>query len=133
MPYPSCEWCRANVAAELKNAPGVPFFIKPIPRIVGQQIEKQFLARNLEANFAFIEEQLKTSPGGGEFFAGKEVTGADVMLIFPLEASIAGKIMDSAKYPLTAKWVERIHERPAYKAAIAKIEQVTGEKFSMEY
>lgn len=118
---------------ELKNAPGVPFFIKPIPRIVGQQIEKQFLTRNLEANFAFIEDQLKTSPAGGEFFAGKELTGADVMLIFPLEAAIAGKIMDSQKYPTVAKWVERIHERPAYKAAIARVEKETGEKFSMEY
>jgi len=53
-----------------------------------------------------------------EYIAGDELTGADFMVIFPLEAAKArGRLKgyDACKY-----YVEKIHKRPAYLKALAK-------------
>lgn len=38
--------------------------------------------------------------------------------------------MTPAKYPKADAYVTRLQERPAYKRAIAKAEEATGEKFN---
>ena len=53
---------------------------------------------------------------GREFFVGKELTGADVQLLFVLEA--AGQRVEP--YPDLGKYVARMHARPAYKRGIEK-------------
>ncbi|KAB8527812.1 hypothetical protein FH972_025463 [Carpinus fangiana] len=116
----------ALTAEGIRKAP-VPFFIKPITKRVASGIEDQFLTRNFATHFSFLEEQLKTAPGGGPFFCGTELTGADVLMIFPLEAALQRGIIDGAKMPQLKAWVERIIERPAYKRAVDKIVEATGE------
>jgi glutathione S-transferase len=53
------------------------------------------------------------------WFAGEEFTAADVMMSFPLEIARvrAGLGKD---HPNLADWLERIHARPAYDAALKK-------------
>jgi glutathione S-transferase len=110
----------------------VPFFIKPVTRKIGSSIEDNFLTRSLTDNFKFLEDQLASSPDGGEYFCGKEPSAADIMLIYPLEAAMEGKLVLSKEtHPKIAAWLDRVHERPAYKAAITKSEELTGEKFSL--
>ena len=53
---------------------------------------------------------------GREFFVGKELTGADIQLLFVLEA--AGQRI--APYADLEKYVGRMHGRPAYKRGIEK-------------
>ena len=53
---------------------------------------------------------------GREFFVGNELTGADVQLLFVLEA--AGQRLKP--YPDLEKYVARMHARPAYKRGIEK-------------
>lgn len=107
----------------------MPFFIKPITRTIGTRVEDAFLNRNYKTHFDFLESQLASS--GGDFFCGKAVSGADVMLIFPLEAAMGRAGLNKENHPKIAAWIDRIHERDAYKAAIKKAEEVTGEKFNM--
>ena len=53
------------------------------------------------------------------WFAGAEFTAADIMMSFPLEAARHRAGLDESRPNLT-DWLERIHARPAYGAALAK-------------
>lgn len=53
-----------------------------------------------------------------EFFAGGKVTGADALMLFPLEAMHAQGGL--AQLPNLAAYVERIQARPAYQRALEK-------------
>jgi len=112
----------------IRNAP-VPFFIKPITRSVAARVDDSYLNANIKTQFGFLEQQLTSSPQNGEFFAGTAFTGADVMMYFPLEASVKRVGVTKEKYPKITAYIERIQTRPAYQRAIKRIEEVTGEPF----
>ncbi|KAJ5157953.1 uncharacterized protein N7500_007604 [Penicillium coprophilum] len=114
----------------IRNAP--PFFVRPITNIVASQVENQFLTRNVEGNLAFLEEQLRTSPEGGEFICGKELTAADIMLSFPVIAVTMRTLKDEkskAKYPLLVAYANRLERHEGYQRATKKVEDIEG-KFS---
>jgi glutathione S-transferase len=72
----------------------------------------------LQKMLAVHLDWLETELGHRPWFAGQEFTAADVMMSFPLEASrhrggLAGR-------PNLEDWLERIHARPAYGAALQK-------------
>lgn len=117
-----------NPRAEIRNA-SVPFFIKPITRSIADRVDNAYLNKNIKATFDFLEEQLATSPQNGDFFCGPYLTGADIMMIFPLEAGQKRAGVTPSKYPKLSAYIDRIHERDAYQRAIKKIEDSTGEKF----
>jgi glutathione S-transferase len=50
---------------------------------------------------------------------GSALTVADVQMSFPLEVSAAQRMLGGA-HPRLAAWLARLHDRPAYKAALAK-------------
>ena len=75
---------------------------------------------------AFINPQLKThldymegELGKFTWFAGKEFSGADIQMSFPLEAAQARAGLNESRPHLMA-WLKRIHARPAYKRALKK-------------
>lgn len=109
----------------MKAPPGLPFFLRPIPRMVANQVEEQFVNPNVSTTFDFLEGQLKSAPGGGPFFCGSKVTAADIMLSFPLIAANT-RMPLKEKYPLLAKYVRTIEEQEGYKRAVAKIQQIDG-------
>jgi glutathione S-transferase len=63
-------------------------------------------------NLSYMEAGIK----GRNFFVGNDLTGADVQLLFVLEA--AGQRL--SPYAELSKYRERMHERPAYKRGIDK-------------
>ena len=63
-------------------------------------------------NLAYMESAMK----GREFFVGNDLTGADIQLLFPLEA--AGARLEP--YPELVKYRARMQSRPAYKRGIEK-------------
>lgn len=69
-----------NRSTEIKNAP-VPFFIKPITRSIATRVETMFLNAQYKTQFGFLEEQLKTSPDGGQYLCGKDLTAADILMV----------------------------------------------------
>jgi len=53
-----------------------------------------------------------------KWFAGDEITGADIQMVFPLEAAKArGRLKG---YEACNEYVDRIHKRPAYLRALEK-------------
>ncbi|KAF2232028.1 glutathione transferase [Viridothelium virens] len=106
-----------------------PFFVRPITRMISGRVDSLFLNPNRKTHFDFLEDQLKTSPDEGEFFCGKELTGADILMIFPLEAARGSGLITQEKYPKLVAYVKKIHEREAFKKAIEKIEEVSDEKY----
>ena len=113
----------------IRNAP-VPFFIKPITRSIAGRVDDAYLDQNVKLQFGYLEQQLASSPQNGEFFAGSALSGADIMMIMPLEAAVKRVGITKEKYPKITAYIERIQLRPAYQRAIKKIEDVTGEKFN---
>jgi glutathione S-transferase len=99
---------------KIRSAP-VPFFVKPIVRGIADKVTAGFIAPNLTAQLDFMESELRDRP----WFAGGEFSGADIQMSFPLEAASAGGGLDATR-PKLMNWLERIHARPAYKAALEK-------------
>jgi len=55
---------------------------------------------------------------GHEYFAGDAVSGADFMMIFPLEAAKARGVLKD--YEACQEYIDKIHSRPAYLRAIER-------------
>jgi glutathione S-transferase len=68
-----------------------------------------------DVHLDWIESELASRP----WFAGDEFTAADVMMSFPLEAARSRAGLGGSR-PATIAWLEKIHARPAYQAALAK-------------
>jgi glutathione S-transferase len=62
---------------------------------------------------------LETELADRDWFAGDEFTAADVMMSFSLEAARHRAGLDEGR-PNLIDWLERIHARPAYGAALQK-------------
>ena len=69
----------------------------------------------LDRHLDFVEAELATRP----WFAGDEMTAADIMMSFPLEAARSRGGLNGSR-PHTISWLEKVHARPAYQAALAK-------------
>lgn len=114
----------------IKEAP-VPFFIKPITKRVGGNIDDLFVDQNLETHFSFVESQLASVPAGadgkpGDFLCGDKLTGADIMMSYPLEAAQARGGLTKDRFPKTIAYVERLRMRDANKKAVEKIKADFG-------
>lgn len=69
-----------------------------------------------EACVQFAEDHLTRHP----WFGGAEFSGADIMMLFPLNVATTLNIVDAAQFPKVAEWKTRIEARPAYKRMLAK-------------
>lgn len=75
-----------------------------------------FLLRpQLQTHLDYMESEL----GKGTWFAGDELTGADIQMSFPIEAARSRAGLDSSRPKLTA-FLERIHARAAYERALER-------------
>lgn len=100
---------------KIENGP-MPFFVKPVARGIAQRVKKSFILPQIVQHLRFLEGELATS----EWFAGPELSAADIQLSFPLEAASARGGLDAATYPRLAAWLERIHARPTYARALER-------------
>ncbi|HYJ29341.1 MAG TPA: glutathione S-transferase [Allosphingosinicella sp.] len=73
------------------------------------------IQRMIDRHLDWLESGLAARP----WFAGEQFTAVDVMMSFPLEAARARAGLD-ARRPCLTDWLERIHARPAYGAALAR-------------
>ena len=63
---------------------------------------------------AYVNAELGDAP----FLAGGELSVADIMMSFPLEAAAARAGVDG--YPAVQSYLARIQARPAYQAALER-------------
>lgn len=86
-----------------------------------------FLTPNFKTHFSFLESQLATSPNGGKYLCGKELSGADILMSFPLIASKGRVGLTQAAHPRIWAYTELIEAHDGYKKAVQKIIDVDGE------
>jgi len=93
----------------------MPFFAKPIAKGIAAKATGGFVQPQINRHLDYLEAEL----GKSTWFAGEELTGADIQMSFPLEAaSVRGGL--NASRPRLMAWLARIHERPAYKRALER-------------
>jgi glutathione S-transferase len=82
--------------------------------LIGKTAQKKFQPM-IDVHLDYVEAELAERP----WFAGEDFSAADVMMSFPLEAARSRAGLDGSR-PRLIDWLERIHARPAYGAALAK-------------
>ena len=97
----------------METAP-MPFFARPIAKRLTNGLREGYLNHTMKTLFGYLEAEL----GKAEWLAGDALTGADVMMSFPMEGlSMRG---DISAYPNIDGFLKRIHARPAYKRALER-------------
>jgi len=92
-----------------------PFFIKPLLRAISGKVKSAFIEPQLTLHLDYLESEL----GKSTWFAGSELTAADIQMSFPLEAARSRAGLAEERPRLLA-FLERIHARPAYQRALAR-------------
>lgn len=90
-----------------------PFFVRPILRTIAGEVRKAWINPELSKHLDFLEAEL----GKASWFAGPAISGADIILSYPLEAAreVAG-----SKRPRLKSFLEEIEKRPAYRRALER-------------
>lgn len=103
----------------------MPFFVRPVTNGIANKVDESFVNREFKNHLTFLEEYL----GDGDYFCGSDITGADIMLGFALEAAVGRASLNETTYPKLHRLIQRSQAREAYKRAGERIEKETGEKF----
>ena len=95
-----------------KRAPGL---VKPIVNGIVRAANKSFIDPQLKTHADYWNSEL----GRDGWFAGPDFTAADIMMSFPLEAAATRMTVTEGR-PNIGAFLERIHARPAYQAALKR-------------
>ena len=76
------------------------------------------LAERINGQIAAMLGFVQTELGDADFLAGAELSTADIMMSFPLEAALARG--GAEHFPGIVAYIDRIHARPAYQAALTR-------------
>jgi glutathione S-transferase len=98
----------------ISQAPA-PFFVRPILRGVSRRVKQAFVEPQLKLHLDYMESELARTA----WFAGAELTAADIQMSFPIEAAAARFGLGAAR-PHLSEFLERIHARPAHQRALAQ-------------
>jgi glutathione S-transferase len=93
----------------------MPFFARPIARMIASKVLKLLVDPNLKRQLDFMEGELRKS----KWFAGDEFTAADIQMSFPVEAAAQRGVIDASKPKLT-NYLRQIHSRPAFRRALER-------------
>lgn len=115
--------------AGVRNAP-IPFFLKPIPRLVADKIQTSYLDKQFAVHFPFLESQLKSAPGTTEAhrggLCGPKFNAADILMSFPMIAATGRGVITQETYPEIVAYAERLKKDDGYQRAVKKIEEMDG-------
>jgi len=107
----------ALVFSEVKKK--APWPVRPIAKGIADKVLADFVHPQLALHFDWIESEL----GKSTWFAGEELTAADIQMSYPLEAHADRG--DGADRPRVRAWLERARARPAYQRALDRGGPVT--------
>jgi len=94
----------------------MPFFVRPVARGISRKVKEAFVTPQLETHLGFMESEL----GRSTWFAGEELTAADIQMSFPVEAARQRAGVTASTRPRLHAFLERIHARPAYRRALER-------------
>lgn len=89
--------------------------MKPFARLIAGKAKSSFVMPQIKLHLDFMEGEL----GGSGWFAGDELSAADMQVSFPLEAAAARGGL-GPRYPRLSDFLQRIHARPAYVRALER-------------
>jgi glutathione S-transferase len=92
-----------------------PWPVGAIARRICATVQNTFIGPNLKRHLDYMESELGTR----DWFAGEELTAADVQMSFPLEAAVSRAGLNAGRPKLMA-FLNRIHARDAYKRALER-------------
>lgn len=93
----------------------MPFFVRPVAKGLASKVRESYIDPNTSRMLDFMEATLAKQA----WFAGSEMTAADVQMSFPLEAAATRQRLGK-DYPNLQRFVETVHARPAYQSALEK-------------
>ncbi|XOV79927.1 MAG: glutathione S-transferase family protein [Aestuariibacter sp.] len=96
----------------VSNAPAL--FIRPIAKGIADRVNENFIQPNLIRLLTYVDTHLKIH----DWFAGEEISGADIQMSFPLEASMHRGL--TLPYEGINEYVQRVQARPAYQRALKR-------------
>ncbi|BDA86682.1 glutathione S-transferase [Aureimonas sp. SA4125] len=91
---------------------GMPRLLRPLMRPVFAKLDRVFLEPQLQLHADYWEQALEESG----WFAGPDITAADIMMSFPLETARSRVGFDAR--PNCRAFLDQIHARPAYIKAL---------------
>lgn len=97
------------------SSPPMPLIMRPVAGLIAAGVQRNWLDPQVKLHLNYMEAELDKSA----WFAGDEMTAADIQMSFPLEAAAARGGLDGRLARLSG-WLERIHARPAYQRAVEK-------------
>jgi glutathione S-transferase len=89
--------------------------VKPIARGIAAKVKTTFIAPQLKTHLDYMEAEL----GKSAWFAGGEMTAADIQMSFPVEAARSRGGLDGSRPKLMA-FLARVHERSGYRKALER-------------
>jgi glutathione S-transferase len=89
-----------------------PALLRGIVQTVASKANARLADPQIRTHLDYWDNELSKS----EWFAGNEFSAADIMMSFPLEAAAARA--DAKSRPMVKAFLDRIHARPAYQAAL---------------
>jgi len=90
----------------------MPFLVRPVGNLIGRTVQNSYLRPLIDAQLDLMEAELNRSAN----FAGAELTAADIMMSFPVEAAASRASL--GQRPKLASWLQAAHVRPAYQRAL---------------
>lgn len=100
----------------IEHAP-VPLLAKPlvvpVAKRISRQVKRSYIDPSLRRQLAYVDAWLAQRT----WMCGDELTGADIMMSFPLETA-RSRMQGDAHYPSIERYVAAIHARPAYRRAL---------------
>ena len=82
--------------------------------LLGKSSQKR-IQPMIDNHLNYVEAELATRP----WFAGDQMTAADIMMSFPLEAARSRAGLDDSR-PATIAWLAKVHALPAFRTALEK-------------
>lgn len=122
--------------AFVMKSKNVPFFLRPITRFVANKIIGAMVFPNAKRHFGMLEQYLETSPDGGSYLCGPELTGADILLTYPLMSAMEMNAFDDMgkwekgsfkqTFPKMQAYMGKLSQEPGWKRTIEKITELEG-------
>ena len=94
---------------------GTPGLLRPLTKVILGQVNGAYLHPQLQRHLDYMDDELRRSM----WFAGEEFTAADIQMSFPVETARRRAGLDRTRPRLWA-FIERILQRPAYRAALER-------------
>lgn len=93
-----------------------PFLVRPVAKSLVGALDQAFFGPRLAALFREIEKAL----GESKWFAGDDLTAADMVMGYSMELCVHRAGMDEKTYPNAYRFLKQMREYPSYIRAMEK-------------